>query len=67
MYNVTHKESTRSSNDVIHCSCLRCEMRTAEHQQRVSHLYSSVAGAHDTSTSGMHLGQVVEGQDVAGL
>lgn len=31
------------------------------------HLHSSVARAHHTSTGGVHLGQVVEGQDVARL
>lgn len=32
-----------------------------------TNLYSSVAGTHHTSTSSMHLGQVVEGQDVPSL
>lgn len=31
------------------------------------HLHGGVAGAHHTSTGGVHLGQVVEGQDVACL
>lgn len=31
------------------------------------HLYSCMAGTHHTRTGGMHLGQVVEGQDVARL
>lgn len=32
-----------------------------------TNLYSGVAGTHHTSTSSMHLGQVVEGQDVPSL
>lgn len=34
---------------------------------RAAHLYSCVTGAHHTSTSRMHLGQVVESQDVTCL
>lgn len=33
----------------------------------MSHLYGSVAGAHHTGTSSVHLGEVVESQDVASL
>lgn len=32
-----------------------------------SHLHGGGAGAHHACAGGMHLGQVVEGQDVAGL
>lgn len=31
------------------------------------HLHSGVAGAHHSGASSVHLGQVVEGQDVARL
>lgn len=41
--------------------------RQKERSSSAAHLNSSVAGAHHPSTGGMHLGQVVEGQDVARL
>lgn len=44
-----------------------CWIPSGETLSMLPHLYSSVAGTHHTSTSGVHLGQVVEGQDVACL
>lgn len=38
-----------------------------KHRQNGAHLHSSVARAHHTCTSRMHLCQIVEGQDVACL
>lgn len=77
---VWHTKKNWDDDDVIHFSCLKCITLQCARQHdtrvlnpirdalsRVPHLYSSVAGAHHTSTSSMHLGQVVEGQDVACL
>lgn len=43
-------------------SCIAVNRR-----RTTTHLDGSRAGAHDAGASGVHLRQVVEGQDVAGL